>query len=551
MIKKSAIIVLIALLLSQLTSEMFNQLSRDMVDHIEAGNFINAETIGMEHVTMLHWFSGDVQVYSENNAELFFVVFNPYGGVTMYKDKKLLLQNESVQYPKYQSGDHMTFHINEEDYDDKRVDLHTEKLPSLISSKRFPGNYFVGTEDKINQLILTKFSMRAITTVLTFLLILATILVYKKLTYSLLLIGMSVLMFIKLEIGLLFFVTLLYFLTDKLLKKRGRTRLLILSILGVVFLTLLNQFKQEPVVIYGHMDLYVSFVLFFLVLSVLNFIKDRNYHSFICMGTNTCLFLMLNLDYEFSLFRIFYEEILMTIVCITFILLIYKNLRIHFSKDEMVKLDLLRGVSHDLRVPISTISLNTGLLEKDDFTTEANKNMILQVIKGATGDLVNMTNSLTAYMSEDGYVNNQYKSSFHHAIAHASRYYLNNEKSIELKTNLCEEDIYLPIDEIWLNRMIFNLVDNAYKYTDAYGEIIITLRKSKNTIIFSVEDNGIGMKKEELEKIIEPFYRVDKSRSISGLGLGLSIVKSIVNKLEGCLLISSKIGVGTIFTIEI
>ena len=77
------------------------------------------------------------------------------------------------------------------------------------------------------------------------------------------------------------------------------------------------------------------------------------------------------------------------------------------------------------------------------------------------------------------------------------------------------------------------------------------LKKDHKKVLLSVEDTGMGIAKDELIKITEPFYRIDKSRSISGLGLGLSIVASIVEKLDGHLSVESVLGEGTCFKIEI
>nr|WP_246542817.1 ATP-binding protein [Fusibacter paucivorans] len=137
------------------------------------------------------------------------------------------------------------------------------------------------------------------------------------------------------------------------------------------------------------------------------------------------------------------------------------------------------------------------------------------------------------------------------AIHQTIKHFQYNAKHIVIHTSLCQEECYLPIEEIWLNRLVYNLVDNAFKYTDEYGEIEIVLQKEKRTVCLSVKDNGIGMAPESLQKIWEPFYRVDTARQNSGMGLGLSIVKSIVDALGGEVRIESELGEYTHFEIRI
>ena len=100
--------------------------------------------------------------------------------------------------------------------------------------------------------------------------------------------------------------------------------------------------------------------------------------------------------------------------------------------------------------------------------------------------------------------------------------------------------------------MMYNLVDNAIRYNQEGGYVRVILAKEKNQVCFSVEDNGIGIPKEEQERIFERFYRVDKSHSkeIGGTGLGLSIVKHGVSFLGGEVELESTPGQGTEITVS-
>ena len=111
---------------------------------------------------------------------------------------------------------------------------------------------------------------------------------------------------------------------------------------------------------------------------------------------------------------------------------------------------------------------------------------------------------------------------------------------------------YYPANANRMKQLLINLLDNAVKYTEV-GTITIQCEKKKNKLILCVEDTGIGMEEEHLERIFERFYRVDKGRArkTGGTGLGLSIVKHIVERYNGKIEVESKLNKGTKFTIEL
>ena len=103
-----------------------------------------------------------------------------------------------------------------------------------------------------------------------------------------------------------------------------------------------------------------------------------------------------------------------------------------------------------------------------------------------------------------------------------------------------------------LKQLLINLVDNGLKATE-FGAVTITCRSTVSQLVIEVSDTGIGMEEEQLDRIFERFYRVDKGRSKAqgGTGLGLSIVKHIVELYNGTIEVASKPGVGTEFTVKL
>jgi signal transduction histidine kinase len=124
------------------------------------------------------------------------------------------------------------------------------------------------------------------------------------------------------------------------------------------------------------------------------------------------------------------------------------------------------------------------------------------------------------------------------------------KRDIEL-TMVSMRDVYAEIDEMKMNMVITNLVENAVKYNRDHGKVRVTINADPYNFYISVEDTGVGIPQDSLDKIYERFYRVDKSRSkeVGGTGLGLSITKSIVLQHHGAIDVQSILGEGTKFTV--
>jgi len=129
---------------------------------------------------------------------------------------------------------------------------------------------------------------------------------------------------------------------------------------------------------------------------------------------------------------------------------------------------------------------------------------------------------------------------------------LAEQKDIKIVCNVPSSIIILGHEES-LRTMISNLLDNAIRYTERGGKITLNVTSEENSVILCVEDNGIGIPPESLGHIFERFYRVDKSRSraAGGSGLGLSIVKAIVEAHKGIIKAESQPGVGSKFIVTL
>jgi heavy metal sensor kinase len=128
--------------------------------------------------------------------------------------------------------------------------------------------------------------------------------------------------------------------------------------------------------------------------------------------------------------------------------------------------------------------------------------------------------------------------------------YVAEDKGVSIET-ACPPELALLADPVRMRQALGNLVDNAIKYTPRGGGVEVTARLEKGRVLIAVRDTGIGMGPEELPRIWDRLYRSDQSRSQRGLGLGLSLVKAIVEAHKGEVQVSSERGKGSVFTLSL
>ena len=126
--------------------------------------------------------------------------------------------------------------------------------------------------------------------------------------------------------------------------------------------------------------------------------------------------------------------------------------------------------------------------------------------------------------------------------------YVAEEKEVAVRLDLLEP-CELAVDANRMRQVFANLLDNAVKYTPAGGEVTITTRNEPARLVVIFRDTGIGIPPEEQDKIWTRLYRGDKSRSQRGLGLGLSLVKAVVEAHGGSVSVTSTVGEGSEFTV--
>ena len=210
------------------------------------------------------------------------------------------------------------------------------------------------------------------------------------------------------------------------------------------------------------------------------------------------------------------------------------------------------NLSHEMNTPLTSIYGYTELFEKANLNDEQ-KQMAISYIKKETKRINEMYKKLLML---------SYKENNKVEINKIFTTKLFEDLNIELKNKLEEKNIsinynsnidYIMGDEMLISVALSNLIRNAINNSENNKHIEVNIYSDDSNNYIEVIDQGCGISDEDITKIIEPFYRVDKSRSRNqgGAGLGLSIVKRVANLHNGELLITSKIGVGSKFIIKI
>ena len=219
--------------------------------------------------------------------------------------------------------------------------------------------------------------------------------------------------------------------------------------------------------------------------------------------------------------------------------------------------DLLANVSHDLRTPLAAIrmyaqTLESGLLEQDPESTRQSLATIVRETEWleATVDRVLSWRSLARDRDALDLRTEPVTGAVEDALARFRRMVVPGE--VEIAEELVSA---LPVrhDRDALSRVVLNLLANAYKYTGEEKRIGVVLRDRDGRVEIRVEDNGIGIAASDLERVFEPFYRVEtrSAGSAAGAGLGLAIVRQLVRLHGGEATAASEPGRGSVFTVTL
>jgi len=222
------------------------------------------------------------------------------------------------------------------------------------------------------------------------------------------------------------------------------------------------------------------------------------------------------------------------------------------KQTDKVRRDFVANVSHELRTPLSILRGYIETLLESPETSHEELLRILRVMKRHSSRLDLLAEDLlTLAQLESANPNLQLGnvdvSSFFEELIRDWEKKLAN-KRLKIVVDVPSDLTTIRADRIRLQEALYNLLDNAVKYSLEQGEITLVTRRRDKQIVLSVSDNGIGIGKEDLPRIFERFYRADKARShnsVRGTGLGLAIAKHIAQLHGGHVEAESEIGRGT------
>jgi two-component system phosphate regulon sensor histidine kinase PhoR len=228
------------------------------------------------------------------------------------------------------------------------------------------------------------------------------------------------------------------------------------------------------------------------------------------------------------------------------------------KKLAEIKNDFINNMTHEFKTPISTISLATQLIQEEPQAAKSESILrYLGIIKDENIRLGQQVERVlqTAQMEREEIVLKKKSIDLHaliQQVADMNAPLLQTHQGT-LDLHLEADEHQLVADEVHLANVLNNLLDNAIKYSPEAPTIDIQTRSDSQGLHIQVKDQGMGMQKEVLSAVFEPFYRVPTGNvhNVKGFGLGLSYVKKIVEAHGGSVQVSSKLGVGSTFEITI
>ncbi len=225
-------------------------------------------------------------------------------------------------------------------------------------------------------------------------------------------------------------------------------------------------------------------------------------------------------------------------------------------KLENMRTDFVANVSHELKTPLTYISGFVETLKLNENIDISTRNRFLRIIETESDRLKRLIDDilLLSFIEKKESKSLELVSIYEVFMeVYDMTNYFAKSKNIDVSYKFNDESISILSNRDYIKQIFLNLVDNAIKYTPDNKSVCVEVDYDQNNLVIKVIDNGIGIPKEDINRIFERFYRVDKARSreVGGTGLGLAITKHIVKNLGGTIVVKSELGVGTEFTVKI
>lgn len=223
------------------------------------------------------------------------------------------------------------------------------------------------------------------------------------------------------------------------------------------------------------------------------------------------------------------------------------------SGIETLRTDFIANVSHELKTPLAVMQ-NYGTLLQQPGLTEEKRTEYAKTISDASRRLANLISNILKLNKLENQQIFPLKQAYNLG-EQLCECLLSFEKVWELKkldidTDI-EENVYVETDSEMLTLVWNNLFSNAVKFTEPGGRVSLSLKTDKDMAIVQIADTGCGISKEVGQHIFEKFYQGDTSHAIQGNGLGLALVKRVVDIIGGDISVESQVGRGSTFTVRL
>lgn len=231
-----------------------------------------------------------------------------------------------------------------------------------------------------------------------------------------------------------------------------------------------------------------------------------------------------------------------------------KNINIkikNLDKEKENIKELVTDISHQLKTPLASLKLYNSLLLEEDLDEEDSieflktSSISINKLQSLIESLVNISRLETSMISIKK-ENKNIKATIIKAIESVKPKAMNKCISINLSDF---DDKIVPHDSKWTEECIFNILDNAVKYTNLKGKIDIYVQDAINFIRIDIKDNGIGIDKNEFNNIFKRFYRSEEVQELEGSGVGLYLSRKILESQGGNIIVSSQKGEGSKFSL--
>ena len=223
------------------------------------------------------------------------------------------------------------------------------------------------------------------------------------------------------------------------------------------------------------------------------------------------------------------------------------------SGMETLRTDFIANVSHEMKTPLAVMQNYGTLLQSPDLSEEQR----MEYAKGVTDASRRLAEMMTNILKLNRLENQQIfpqaaEFDLGEQICECLLQFENvwEKAEIEIDTDIAE-DVKICADAELLSLVWNNLFSNAFKFTGSGGMVTVSLTETEQHAVVKVKDTGCGMTSEVGAHIFEKFYQGDTSHSVQGNGLGLALVKRVIDILQGEIAVESAVGVGTSFTVKI